>query len=97
MRESHERAIKGVGMHEYHLAKAVLDSVLERARSLKGLKGISLISLQIGTLKMVTPESFTKTFHELARGSICEAAMLSIRQVEGDSFIVENIEGEFDS
>ncbi|MCM8774201.1 MAG: hydrogenase maturation nickel metallochaperone HypA [Candidatus Omnitrophica bacterium] len=82
-------------MHEYYLAKSVLDSVLEKISLFKDCQKITFIKLKIGKLKMVTAELFRETFNRIAKGTLCEGACLDVEIVEGDSLIVENIEGDF--
>lgn len=82
-------------MHEFHLAKSVLASIIKKTASLENLKKITSVSLKIGDLKMVTPESFSKTFKEIAKTTICRDTHLDIEIVKGDIFLVENIEAEF--
>ena len=83
-------------MHEYHLVESVLKSILEKTKNIKNIKHITLISLKIGNLKMVSKETFSETFKEVSRGTICEGAKLDIKEVMGDTMVVENIEGEYE-
>jgi len=83
-------------MHEYHLVKSLVKSIFEKTSSLKNFKKVTLIKLQLGDLKMVSRESFTETFKEVSRGTICEGATLEIKEVKGDVLLVESIEGEFE-
>jgi Zn finger protein HypA/HybF involved in hydrogenase expression len=84
-------------MHEYHLAKSILNSVLERVKSFAGVKSIVSIRLKIGILKMVTAETLGGAFHQIAKGSICENTVLDIEEVEGDVLEVERVEAEFEN
>ncbi|RKY32560.1 MAG: hypothetical protein DRP68_03690 [Candidatus Omnitrophota bacterium] len=59
-------------MHEYHLAKSVLNSVLEKAKNFPGVVSISSIRLKIGNLKMVSSQSFREAFFQLTQGTLCE-------------------------
>lgn len=82
-------------MHEYRLAKSVLDSIIEKTKPMVSLEKISSIKLKIGNLKMITPQSFKETFKQIAKGTLCEGASLEIEIVDGDTLLIENIEGEF--
>lgn len=82
-------------MHEYHLAESVLKSIQEKTKNMAGIKSITLIRLTIGDLKMVSKETFSETFKQVAHGTICENAKLDIEEVMGDVLVVKDIEGEF--
>jgi len=82
-------------MHEYHLAEAVLKSILEKTKHMSDIKSITLIRLKIGNLKMVSKETFSETFKLVSKGTMCEGAKLDIEEVMGDTLIVEDIEGDF--
>jgi Zn finger protein HypA/HybF involved in hydrogenase expression len=83
-------------MHEYHLVKSVIKSILEKTATFKNLKKITYIKLKLGNLKMVSKESFQKVFKELSRDTLCEQAVVDIEEVEGDILLVENIEADFE-
>jgi Zn finger protein HypA/HybF involved in hydrogenase expression len=82
-------------MHEYHLVKSVIKSILEKIKDFKNLKKITYIKLKLGNLKMVSKENFEKIFKELSKNTLCEQAKVDIEEVEGDILLVENLEGEF--
>jgi len=84
-------------MHEYHLAQSVLKTIQAKVAAMPDIKKITAIKLKLGNLKMVSKETFSETFKEVARKTICEGAKLDIEEVMGDTLIVENIEGEYDS
>lgn len=83
-------------MHEYHLAESVLKSILTKTKDMSGIKSIMLIRLKIGNLKMVSKETFSETFKQVAGGTICANAKLDITEVMGDTLVVEDIEGEYE-
>ncbi|HIE36042.1 MAG TPA: hydrogenase maturation nickel metallochaperone HypA [Candidatus Omnitrophica bacterium] len=83
-------------MHEYHLVKSVIKSILEKTAAFKNLKKITYIKLKLGNLKMVSKEGFQKIFKELSRDTLCEQAVVDIEEVEGDILLVENIEADFE-
>ena len=82
-------------MHEYHLVKSVIKTIEAKTAQLNDIKKVTLIKITLGDLKMVTKEHFAETFKEVSRGTICEGAALDIKEVRGDVFVVENIEGEY--
>ena len=82
-------------MHEYHLAESVLKSILEKTKHMSGIKSITLIRLKIGNLKMVSKETFSETFKQVANATICANAKLDIEEVMGDVLVVKDIEGEY--
>ncbi|MFA5337592.1 MAG: hydrogenase/urease maturation nickel metallochaperone HypA [Candidatus Omnitrophota bacterium] len=83
-------------MHEYHLAESVLKSILEKTKDMSGIKSITLIRLKIGNLKMVSKETFSETFKQVASATICANAKLDIEEVMGDVLVVKDVEGEYD-
>ncbi|MFH1768039.1 MAG: hydrogenase maturation nickel metallochaperone HypA [Candidatus Omnitrophota bacterium] len=82
-------------MHEYHLAKSVLKSILEKVKDIGDIKRVSAVKLKIGELKMVTADTFKETFSEIAHNTLCDNALLDIDIVKGDTVVVEDIEAEF--
>ena len=82
-------------MHESHLAQSVVKSVIEKTGKMDDLERISRVIVTVGTLKMVTPESFTKAFQDASAGTICEGASLTVRTVQGDTLTVDSIEAEY--
>ena len=82
-------------MHEYHLVQSVLKTIKAKLSTMPDVKKVTLIKLKLGNLKMVSKETFSETFKEVSRGTICENAKLDIDEVMGDALIVENIEGEY--
>jgi Zn finger protein HypA/HybF involved in hydrogenase expression len=62
---------------------------------MSGIKSITFIRLKIGNLKMVSKETFSETFKQVAKGTLCENAKLDIEEVMGDVLVVKDIEGEF--
>lgn len=83
-------------MHEYHLAESVLKSILEKTKHMSDIKSITLIRLKIGNLKMVSKETFSETFKQVSKETLCEGAKLDIEEVMGDVLLIKDIEGEYD-
>ena len=82
-------------MHEYHLIKALIDSILKKTAEMDNLERLTKIKVKLGDLKMVGRESFLKTFKELSAGTICDGATIDLEEVKGDTLLVEAIEGDF--
>ena len=83
-------------MHEYHLVKSVIESILKKTQNFKNLKKITYIKLKLGELKMVNKQSFQQAFNELSKGTLCEGAEVEIEETGGDLLLVESIEGDFE-
>jgi Zn finger protein HypA/HybF involved in hydrogenase expression len=82
-------------MHEYHLARSLVKSILEKTSSIKELNKITRIKIKLGDLKMVSKESLSEAFKEVSKGTLCDGVKLDVAEVKGDILLVENIEGEF--
>jgi hydrogenase nickel incorporation protein HypA/HybF len=59
-------------VHELSLSGAVLNTVVKHA----GERRVSLVSLRIGRLRQVVPDTLEFYFEFVARGTICEGARL---------------------
>ena len=59
-------------MHELALSGAVLNTALNHADD----RRVSLVSLRIGRLRQVVPDSLEFYFELVARGTLCEGARL---------------------
>jgi len=59
-------------VHELALSGAVLNTALKHA----GDRRVSLVSLRIGRLRQVVPDSLEFYFELVARGTLCEGARL---------------------
>ena len=59
-------------MHELSLSGAVLNTVVKHA----GERRVSLVSLRVGRLRQVVPDTLEFYFEFVARGTICEGARL---------------------
>jgi len=82
-------------MHEFILAKTILDSVIEKAQEYN-LKKITGIKLRVGFLKMVTAVSLQNAFDIISVGTKAYQAKLDVEEVAGDELLIVNIEGEKD-
>ncbi len=65
-------------MHELSLSGAVLNTVVRHA----GERRVSLISLRVGRLRQVVPDTLEFYFEFVARGTICEGARLEHEIIE---------------
>ena len=65
-------------MHELSLSGAVLNTVVKHA----GEHRVSLVSLRVGRLRQVVPETLEFYFEFVARGTLCEGARLELQAVE---------------
>jgi hydrogenase nickel incorporation protein HypA/HybF len=64
-------------MHELSISRAILDAATRHADG----RRVVLVSLAIGALRQVIPESLTFHFQIVSRGTICERALLELRLV----------------
>jgi hydrogenase nickel incorporation protein HypA/HybF len=65
-------------VHELSLSGAVLDTVVKHA----GGRRVSLVSLRVGRLRQVVPDTLAFYFDFVARGTICEGARLEQELIE---------------
>jgi hydrogenase nickel incorporation protein HypA/HybF len=65
-------------MHELSLSGAVLNTVVKHA----GERRVSLISVRVGRLRQVVPDTLEFYFEFVARGTVCEGARLELEIVE---------------
>jgi hydrogenase nickel incorporation protein HypA/HybF len=59
-------------VHELSLSTAILDTVLRHAEG----RRVSSVQMRIGTLRQVVPDSLDFYFGIVARGTLCEGALL---------------------
>lgn len=84
-------------MHEYHLTRGILESILKKIKNLQGLKRITCVKVKIGQANMVTPDSLKFIFRELAASTICRDAVLIVEEIQGSDVIIQDIEAEFEN
>jgi hydrogenase nickel incorporation protein HypA/HybF len=65
-------------MHELSVASAVLDTVRRHAHG----RRVTLVSLRVGRLRQVVPDSLRFYFEIVARDTICEDAGLELSEIE---------------
>jgi hydrogenase nickel incorporation protein HypA/HybF len=66
------------GMHELSVASAVLNTAVKHAAQ----RPVSVVSLRVGRLRQVVPDSLRFYFEIVARDTICERAELRIAQID---------------
>jgi hydrogenase nickel incorporation protein HypA/HybF len=64
-------------MHELSLSGAVVNTVVKHAAG----RPVSLVSLRIGRLRQVVPDTLEFYFEFVARGTVCEGAQLELQIV----------------
>ena len=67
-------------MHEYSIVQSIMDVALTEAKKAKARK-VKKISLKIGELTGVFPDSISFCFELLSKGTIAEGATLTIENV----------------
>ena len=65
-------------MHELSLSGAVLNTVVKHA----GERRVIVVSLRVGRLRQVVPDTLEFYFEFVARGTVCEGALLEQEIVE---------------
>lgn len=65
-------------VHELSLSGAVLNTAVKHA----GERRVSLVSLRVGRLRQVVPDTLEFYFEFVARGTVCEGAALELLLVE---------------
>ena len=65
-------------MHELSLSGAVLNTVVKHADE----RRVSLVSLRVGRLRQVVPDTLEFYFEFVARDTVCEGARLELEIVE---------------
>jgi hydrogenase nickel incorporation protein HypA/HybF len=65
-------------MHELSLSGAVVNTAVKHAAG----RPVTVVSLRIGTLRQVVPDSLEFYFEFVARGTLCEGARLEQEIVE---------------
>lgn len=64
-------------MHELSISRAILDTAARHAAG----RRVVLVSVTIGALRQVIPESLAFYFQVVSRGTVCEGALLQARSV----------------
>ena len=59
-------------MHELSLSGAIVNTVVKHARG----RPVSVVSLRVGALRQVVPDTLDFYFEFVARGTVCEGARL---------------------
>jgi len=91
-------------MHDFLLAKEIVDEVLHIARSNK-LEKVEKIVLEIGQIALahdgheehvedISVENLTFGIESIAKGTPVEGAKLEISKVQGEHWMLKSIEGK---
>ncbi len=64
-------------MHELSISSAIVDTALRHA----GGRRVSLVTMRVGSLRQVVPDSLTFYFEIVARDTDCEGARLELEPV----------------
>src|ERR1700732_3748820 len=72
-------SLRSSAVHELSLSGAVLNTVVKHA----GDRRVSLVSLRVGRLRQVVPDTLEFYFEFVARDTVCEGARLELQIVEG--------------
>lgn len=65
-------------MHELSLSGAIVNTVTRHA----GGRPVTLVSLRVGRLRQVVPDTLAFYFGFVAKGTVCEGARLEQEQIE---------------
>jgi len=65
-------------MHELSVASAVIDTAVSHS----GGCPVTVVSVRVGGLRQVVPDSLRFYFEIVARGTVCEGARLELTEVE---------------
>ncbi len=65
-------------MHELSVASAVLNTAIKHA----GPRSVSVVSLRIGKLRQVVPDSLRFYFEIVSRDTVCEGARLALEEID---------------
>jgi hydrogenase nickel incorporation protein HypA/HybF len=65
-------------MHELSVATAVLNTAVKHA----GTRGVSVVSLRVGKLRQVVPDSLSFYFDIVSRDTVCEGARLELTEID---------------
>jgi hydrogenase nickel incorporation protein HypA/HybF len=84
-------------MHEFTIIRNLLDIILEIAAE-ERLSRVTSVTLRIGDLLHIVPETLVFAFDSVVKETVCEGARLEIEHVPvtlscrecGTSFVVEN-------
>ncbi len=80
-------------MHEFHIARNILNSVLKQAEK-NNLSKIDVIRVEVGELVALTQDSLQFSFEQEAKGSIAENAKIEMKEIEGKDIKIINFDGE---
>jgi hydrogenase nickel incorporation protein HypA/HybF len=65
-------------MHELSLSGAIVNTAVKHAQG----RSVSVVSLRVGALRQVVPDTLEFYFEFVARGTVCEGARLEQERIE---------------
>ena len=65
-------------MHELSLSGAIINTVVRHA----GGRPVRVVSLRIGRLRQVVPDTLAFYFEFVAKGTVCEGARLELEEID---------------
>lgn len=80
-------------MHEFHIAKDILSTVLQEAKK-NNLSKINVIRVQSGVLNALTEEGLQFSFEHEAKGTIAESAKIELEEVDGNVLKIKDFDAE---
>ncbi len=84
-------------MHDFHLADVIFKVILEEAKN-NHLKKVSKVWLELGSIvehgEEVLPANLTFNLEMLAKNSLAEGLTVEIKKVQGDKWVLRDMEGE---
>ena len=80
-------------MHEFGIAKDIIESVLKQLESHK-FERVTKIDLTVGEFNLLTQESLQNAFELAAEGTKAKGAVLNVEQTPGMEIEIKHIEAE---
>lgn len=83
-------------MHDLHMAQRIMEVVKQNAKK-HSLEKVTKVSVGIGRVvehgEQIFPENLKFNLQLLAAGSVAEKAKFHVYQMDGNSFVVKDMEG----
>ncbi len=84
-------------MHDFHLADLIYKAIIEEAEK-NNLSKVSRVTIALGSIiehgEEVLPENLKFNIKMLAQGGIAEGLEVEIEKIEGNQWILKDIEGD---
>ena len=84
-RAARRRGLRRVAVHELSWQRAVIDTAERHA----GGRSVTAVHLRVGELRQVVPDSLAFYFEHVARGTLCEGAVLEQELIAGAAALRE--------